>query len=159
MRQAFPTPEYLNRLMPLGERGVTALCHLSTIIPVWALAVDAFIYFMYRETSRVICFHARQGIHFQFLFLLCVIPLSFLYLLNLILREVLLTLTPDWAVPIYGWLEQGINFTLGMLFIAYAAFCLMGFFQALRGRAFVYPFTVTIPVRKSPAKIDEDANE
>ncbi|HBF35638.1 TPA: hypothetical protein DDW35_13835 [Candidatus Sumerlaeota bacterium] len=156
MKPEHPTPDYLTRLMPPGERGVVALCHLSTVIPVWALAVDALIYFLYRETSRAICFHARQGIHFQFLFLLCVIPLSFLYLLNHILREVLATLlTITVADRIFGWMEQGINATLTVLFIAYAAFCITGFFQALRGRVFLYPFTVDATGKKAEPSISK----
>ena len=42
------------------ERGIAALSHLSTLVPLWALVANAVLYFLYRESSRAVCFHARQ---------------------------------------------------------------------------------------------------
>ena len=60
------------------ERAMSILCHLSTLVPIWALASNALIYFTYRESSRAICFHARQGIHFHLLLLIVSVPMSLL---------------------------------------------------------------------------------
>ena len=120
------------------ERGLSALSHLSTIVPLWALVGNAVLYFLYRQSSRVVCFHARQGINFQLLFLVCVIPLIFLYLLSPLV-EVLLGSGSALTVQVCRGIRFVADAGIWLTAAAYAACCLIGIFQALRGRIFVYP--------------------
>jgi len=121
------------------ERGLSALSHLSTIVPLWALVGNAVLYFLYRQSSRVVCFHARQGINFQLLFLVCVIPLIFLYYLVPPLVRALLGSDSALALQVCDVIRLVADWGIGLTAAAYAACCLIGIFQALRGRIFVYP--------------------
>lgn len=123
--------------MRADERGIAVLCHLSTMVPLWTLVANGLLYFLHRESSRVICFHARQGINFQILFLVCVIPLFLLYLLS-DLVGILLSGSSAQAL-VGGIIVQTANVAIGITAAAYAACCIAGIVQALRGRVFVYP--------------------
>jgi len=120
------------------ERGLSALSHLSTIVPLWALVGNAVLYFLYRQSSRVVCFHARQGINFQLLFLVCVIPLIFLYLLSPLV-EVLLGSGSALTAQVCRGIRFAADAGIGLTAAAYTVCCLIGIYQALRGRIFVYP--------------------
>lgn len=115
------------------ERVIVASAHFSTLVPLWAIAANALLLFAYRESSRAICFHARQGIQFQVLFLMLSVPILLMPLL-----QALLTLTH--VTPrITEHLDAARWWALGAAYAFYAACCLTGIVQALRGRFFMYP--------------------
>lgn len=115
------------------ERGAAALCHLSTIVPFWALIANGVLYFTYRESSRIVCLHARQGINFQIMFLLAWIAKA---IVDMFARLVAQVGVPDMLVRI---IETTGDYALLAVFLIYAAICLYGALQALRGRIFIYP--------------------
>jgi uncharacterized Tic20 family protein len=115
------------------ERVIAALAHFSALVPLWALVANALLLFTYRESSRAICFHARQGIQFQVLFLILSVPVLLMPLLK---RLLTLTHVPQFLT---AHLDQAAGWTLGIVYGLYAAFCLLGIVQALRGRFFMYP--------------------
>lgn len=115
------------------ERWGSVLSHLWTIIPLWAIVANALIYFVYRESSRVVCFHARQGIVFQLVFLLFVVAKLVIDLF----AKPLGVIGPLASVP--GYIDRAGQIFLLVLFIAYAMVCLVGAAYALRGRIFAYP--------------------
>jgi uncharacterized Tic20 family protein len=115
------------------ERGMAALCHLFTMLPVWALVANALIHFMYRESSRVVCFHARQGIHFNLLLLLLAVPVFLLGPVVKLLGVAGIHASTVNLIPAIGtWLLIGV-------YGLYAACCLIGVCAALVGRTWVYP--------------------
>lgn len=123
------------------DRGVALLCHFFTMVPLWALVANGLLYFHYRESSRAICFHARQGINFQILFLAVSIPLLSAYLLSDLMGIVLAPLLAEpLVIRICLLLDQFISLTLVLLAAGYILCCLIGFIQALKGRVFPYPF-------------------
>jgi uncharacterized Tic20 family protein len=126
--------------MRTEERGLAVLSHIATMIPIWALVVNAVLYFQYREKSRAVCFHARQGINFQLLFLVILIPLFSLYFLSSLTGVVLTPLMEEESVrAICLRLDQFASLVLAGLFLAYLSCCGIGIVQALRGFVFVYP--------------------
>ncbi|MFP4580078.1 MAG: DUF4870 domain-containing protein [Candidatus Sumerlaeia bacterium] len=126
--------------MHTDERGLAVLSHISTMVPIWALVVNAILYFQCRERSRAVCFHARQGINFQLLFLLVVIPLFFIYFLSSLAEIVMRPLVGMHAAVRLGLLiDQLASLCLVGVFLAYITCCLIGIIQALRGIIFVYP--------------------
>lgn len=126
--------------MRTEERWISGLCHLSTLVPLWALIANGMLYFYYREVSRTICFHARQGISFQLLFLLCVIPFFFVLLLSNLLG---LALSPFLSPEAVDWVTLFVRYAtyapLAILSALYGLTCLVGIVQAIRGKVFPYP--------------------
>ena len=115
------------------ERVIAALAHFSTLVPLWALVANALLLFTYRESSRAICFHARQGIQFQVLFLMLSVPVLLMRLLEKLLRLAHVgPLVTEHLGEVAMW-------ALGAIYAVYAACCLAGIVQALRGRFFLYP--------------------
>ncbi|NQU44714.1 DUF4870 domain-containing protein [bacterium] len=126
-------------LMRPEDRGLAVLSHLSTVVPVWALVANALLYFLCREGSRAAGFHARQGITFQLLFLMAVIPMLFLYLLSDLLGVILESLAPTLAGSVQIGTDHFATAMLTLTATAYGICCCIGVIQALRGRFFVYP--------------------
>jgi uncharacterized Tic20 family protein len=140
-------PRELPPLLP-EERVVAALCHLSTLVPLWAVPANALLYFLFRQSSRTICFHARQGIHYHFLFLLVAVP----FLLMIPLENLLILA----GVPqnVAHNLPTVAFALLGILYLVYAAFCLVGAIQALQGKSYAYPLsTPLLRVKQAPVYI------
>ena len=120
-------------LMRPYERWGALLSHVWSIVPVWAIVANALLYFAYRESSRIVCFHARQGILFQLLFLMAAIVkcvADFLARLAAVIGPwpALPEATDRWGTR-----------SLAAILALYAGVCLFGAVQALRGRVFVYP--------------------
>ncbi len=115
------------------ERWAAVLSHLWTIIPLWAFAANGIIYYVYRETSRVVCFHARQGIVFQLAFLLAVVAKMIIDLLVQPLGVISGMQSWPESVDSVGWI------VIYAIFGVYTLLCLYGAYQALRGRIFAYP--------------------
>ncbi|MFW6286324.1 MAG: DUF4870 domain-containing protein [Candidatus Sumerlaeota bacterium] len=115
------------------ERPPVVICHLAALVPLWALAANAVLYFVYRESSRMVCFHARQCLHFHMLLMATAVPLFLVEAGEKMLR--LLRVPEDWLgnLPLVG---QTLLFGV---YGAYCCVCLLGALQALRGRVFVYP--------------------
>jgi len=120
-------------LMRPYERWGAAVSHLSTIVPLWAIVANALIYFAYSQKSRVVCLHARQGINFQLMFLLVFIAKCMTDLFARLLAAV----DPLGAFPVH--VRSAGTHLLSGVFVLYAAVCVIGAVQALRGRIFVYP--------------------
>ncbi len=115
------------------ERPPAFICHLSSIVPLWALAANAILYFIYHESSRIVCFHARQSMHFHLLLMVIAVPLFLVDAAEKVLRLV--------QVPQY-WLGNPTIVSKTLLFGVfgmYCTICLIGAVQALRGRIFIYP--------------------
>lgn len=148
-----PPARELPALLP-DERVVTALCHLSTLVPLWAVPANAFLFFLFRQSSRTICFHARQGIHYHFLFLVVAVP----FLLMIPLENLLILAgVPQSAAHKLPILAFGL---LGILYLVYAAFCLVGVVQALRGRSYAYPLPTPLArTRQTPVYIRVSGGE
>ena len=148
-----PPVRELPPLLP-DERVVTALCHLSTLVPLWAVPANAFLFFLFRQSSRTICFHARQGIHYHFLFLVVAVP----FLLMIPLENLLILAgVPPSAAHKLPTLAFGL---LGILYLVYAAFCLVGVVQALRGRSYAYPLPTPLArTRQTPVYIRVSGGE
>lgn len=128
-----PATEVPQPTLRAEERVIAALAHFSTLVPLWALIANALLLFTYRESSRAICFHARQGIQFQVLFLMLSVPVLLMRLLE---RLLALTHAPQLLTE-HLW--QAAMWALGIVYGVYAACCLLGIVQALRGRFFLYP--------------------
>lgn len=120
-------------LMRPDEKGVVVLCHLITIVPLWALVANALLLFLYRQSSRAVCFHATQGIHFQILLLMVSVPVFLLLPLEKLLKVAQVSPALAGALPAVA------EYVLTGLLVVYAFFCLVGAFQALRGKVFKYP--------------------
>lgn len=131
----------LPRMLP-EERTASLLCHLSTAIPLWALVSNAAIYFLYREKSRAVCFHARQGINFQVLLLAIVVVKRLADMLARILAIVAR------RIAVSELVEQVGDSVLLSVFIVYVSFCLIGAIQAVRGRVLPYPFVSASALRE-----------
>jgi uncharacterized Tic20 family protein len=120
-----------------NERSVAVLCHLSTIVPIWGIVVNAILLFGFRERSRVVCLHARQGIGYQVVLLLLAIAW--------ILGEIFLGIlsVAGTGGDILERTQSYIWIAVICVYGAYSAICLTGAVQAFRGRIFAYPFIGT----------------
>ncbi len=134
-------PRELPPLLP-DERVVAALCHLSTLVPLWAVPANALLFFLFRQSSRTICFHARQGIHYHFLFLVVAVPFLLMIPLENLLILAGIPQSMAHKLPTMAFA------LLGILYLVYAAFCLVGVVQALQGKSYAYP----LPAPLSRAK-------
>ena len=141
-----PDPQPAPLMLP-EERAAAIVCHLSTAIPLWAFVSNAVIYFLYREKSRAVCFHAGQGIHFQVLLLSVVVARRLSDMLariaGILLRR----------VAVYGTAVEIGDAVVTAVFIVYVAFCLVGVIQAWRGRILAYPFVSRRLLRRYLASV------
>jgi uncharacterized Tic20 family protein len=144
----FDTPRDRPAVLLPEERVVTALCHLSTLVPLWAVPANALLFFLFRQSSRTVCFHARQGIHYHFLFLVVAVPFLLLIPLENLLILAGISQQVAHKLPTLAFL------LLGLLYGVYATFCLVGAVQALRGRGYAYPLPILLTrTRQAPVYI------
>jgi uncharacterized Tic20 family protein len=115
------------------ERPPVFICHLASVVPLWALVANAVLYFIYHESSRIVCFHARQSMHFHILLMIVSVPLFLVDAAEKVLR--LVRVPQDWL----GEPSMVSKTLLFGVFGMYCTVCLVGAIQALRGRIFIYP--------------------
>ncbi|MBN1867929.1 DUF4870 domain-containing protein [Candidatus Sumerlaeota bacterium] len=116
-----------------GERGAALVGHLSTLVPLWGAVVNAFLFYLYRERSRNVCHQALQGIHFS-LILLCAVAVK--YLLDLSAKLIgVLTESAAFAPSV----RSITDYAFWAFYALFGLCCLVGAWQALRGRVLSYP--------------------
>ena len=120
-------------LLQPSERGVALFSHVSTLIPLWGILLNALLYFIYREKSRSVCLQALQGIHFSVI-LLCAIGAKGVIDL---FAGLVHPLTDSDAFE--QNVERITTYGLGGLYVLFAVCCLIGAWHALRGRILAYP--------------------
>ena len=125
-----PTPT----LIYPNERRMAAISHLMNIVPLWGLIANALIFFAWRERSRSVCFHARQGINLQILLLLLV---TVKMLADILSKFVAVALEQS-IIPIYAKSAGDVFLTIA--YFIYAGFCFYGVFKAISGKFFLYPY-------------------
>jgi uncharacterized Tic20 family protein len=117
-------------------------------VPLWAVPANALLFFLFRQSSRTVCFHARQGIHYHFLFLVVAVPFLLLIPLENLLILAGISQQVAHKLPTLAFL------LLGLLYGVYATFCLVGAVQALRGRGYAYPLPILLTrTRQAPVYI------
>ncbi len=121
------------QIMSFQERLITVISHLSAAIPIWGVVANASLFFVFRESSRLICLHARQGILLQLFFLMAAI----IWVGTEILARFLNVL--QFAENV-STIVAGSGFVV-FAFVAFPlwAFCICGAIQSSRGVIFAYP--------------------
>lgn len=113
------------------EEVFSSLCHLLNILPVWGLVFCGGLWYLFREESRRVIYHARQAI----LFHLPLMVLLLVWMLMGLLSRILQVVFPGVGVI----LNNFNNWIMGGCYLVYLAICLWGFARTLSGFPFQYP--------------------
>ena len=115
----------------LQENRLSALCHAVNIIPFWGLVICGIVFFKVREESRRVQGQALQAMVFHAMLLGVTAVFFILQLLVRVLRVISAGLSEGLEA-----VNQGM---VAVIFVVFAAFCLLGCVRCLRGEAFHYP--------------------